>query len=581
MAFDGITVAALVHELQSVLAGGRIARIAEPEANEILLTVKTSSGQQRLILCADPSLPLAYLASAGKPSPLQAPSFLMLLRKHLAGGRILSVTQPDLERVIRIEIEHLDELGDTCRKFLILELMGKHSNLIFVNEEGMILDAVRHVSGGVSSVREVLPGRPYFIPNTREKHSPLALDEAAFSALLAEKHAPAEKALNELLTGISPLIAGEISRLAGLDGSETAAELSAAERLRLFEALSEVLSPVREGAYSPRIYYHGGKLIDFSPIPLSVYAQEEAVLFPSVSAMLEAFYAERSSAGRIRQKSADLRHILTQSLERCSKKRDIQQKQLKDTEKRDKYRLYGELIRAYGYGLEPGAKELVCENYYNNNEEIRIPLDETLNAQENAQKYFERYQKLRRTFDATTAQLAETDSELAYLRSVESALALAESEQDLAGIKAELAETGWIRRSGGKKGEKQPKPGKPLHYRSAEGFDYYVGKNNIQNEELSFRFASGNDWWFHIKTLPGSHVIVKTGGRELSDKGFEEAAALAAWYSSAPRDGKAEVDYTRRKELKKPAHYRPGMVIYHTNYSMVVRPSTEGLTLIP
>ena len=581
MAFDGISVAALVKQLNETLSGGKIARIAEPEMHELLLTVKTSAGQKRLLLSADPSLPLAYLTASGKPSPLQAPSFLMLLRKHLAGGRIISVTQPDLERVIRITVEHLDELGDLCRKELITELMGKHSNILLVDEDGTILDAVRHVPSSLSSVREVLPGRPYFIPNTRGKHSPLSLTEEEFPALLAEQSAPVEKAVCALFTGISPLMAAEIVRNASLDGSETASELSPGATAALFAALQQVMDAVREGRFSPCVYYHRGKLLDFSALPLSIYAGEECVPFAGMSETLEAFYAERSSAGRMKQKSADLRHIVTLSLERAGKKRDIQAKQLKDTEKREKYRLYGELIRTYGYGLESGAKELVCENYYDGGKEIRIPLDETLSAQENAQKYFERYQKLRRTYEATVHQLEETDAELAYLRSVEASLSMAESEEDLAGIKAELAETGWIRKASGKKGEKAPKPGKPLHFRSPEGFDYYVGKNNIQNEELSFRFASGTDWWFHIKTLPGSHVIVKTGGRELSEKGLTEAAALAAWYSSAPKDGKVEVDYTRKKELKKPAGGRPGMVIYHTNQSVMVVPGTEGLTLIP
>ena len=581
MALDGVSVAALVKELNDTLSGGRIARIAEPEMHELLLTVKTGNGQKRLLLSADPSLPLAYLTASGKPSPLQAPSFLMLLRKHLSGGRIVSVTQPDLERVIRITVEHLDELGDLCRKDLIAELMGKHSNILLVDEDGTILDAVRHVPSSLSSVREVLPGRPYFIPNTRGKHSPFGLSESDFAALLSEQHMPAEKAVCALFTGISPLMAAEIVRHAGLDGSETASELSPGETASLLQSFRQVTETVRDGLFSPRVYYHRGKLLDFSALPLEIYAGEECVTFAGMSETLEAFYAERSSAGRIRQKSADLRHIVTLSLERAGKKRDIQEKQLKDTEKREKYRLYGELLRTYGYGLETGARELVCANYYDGDKEIRIPLDETLSAQENAQKYFERYQKLRRTYEATVHQLEETDAELAYLRSVETALSLAESEEDLAGIKAELAETGWIRKAAGKKGEKAPKPGKPLHFRSPEGFDYYVGKNNIQNEELSFHFASGNDWWFHIKTLAGSHVIVKTGGRELSERGFVEAAALAAWYSSAPRDGKVEVDYTRKKELKKPAGGRPGMVIYHTNQSIMVVPGLQGLTPVP
>lgn len=574
MALDGITVSALTKEIRDAVTGGRISRIAEPEANEILLTIKSNAGQFRLILSADPSLPLVYFTETNKPSPLQAPGFLMLLRKHLQGGRIVDVVQPGLERVLRLKIEHLNEMGDTCRKFLVLELMGKHSNLIFTDDNDTVIDAVRRVSAGVSSVREVLPGRPYFIPNTKDKVSPLDVSAEDFPGLFSELHAPLEKALNEVFTGISPLIAREIVSVAGLDGNETAAECGPEILGRLYEALCAVLEPVKRGEFSPKVYYHRGKLLEFSPIPLSIYKDEEARDFPTMSAAMEAFFAEKSASTRIKQRSVDLRHIVQLALERTAKKRDLQAKQLKDTEKRDKYKVYGELITAFGYGLEPGAKELVCENYYDDNKEIRIPLDGTLTPQENAQKFFERYQKLKRTFEATTEQLAETDSDLAYLRSVSTALTTAETEEDLIGIKAELIETGWIRKnkSAGKK-EKAPKAGKPLHFVSADGFDIYVGKNNLQNEELTFRIATGNDWWFHVKGQPGSHVIVKENGRELTDRTFEEAAAIAAWYSSAPKEGKTDVDYTRKKEIKKPGLYKPGMVIYHTNYSMTVTPA--------
>ena len=573
MALDGITVAALAAEIREKCLGGRITRIAEPEANEILLTVKSAS-QYRLLLSADPSLPLIYLTGQNKPSPMTAPGFLMLLRKHLQGGRITAVTQPGLERAVRIEVEHLNELGDLCRKALILELMGKYSNLIFTDDEGRILDAVRRVPSSVSSVREVLPGRPYFLPNTQNKTDPLGLDAEAFAKLFDGSHAPLEKALGESLTGLSPLAAREIVCLSGLDGSECAGELSRDALLRVFDALQRFLAPVRTEEYSPRIYFHRGKMLDFSPVPLSVYAEEEFREYGGISEAMEAFFSEKSAATRMKQRSADLRHILQLSLERTSRKLDLQQKQLKDTEKRDKLKRYGELLKAYGWQAEPGAKELVCSDWNDGDKEVRVPLDETLTASENAQKYFERYQKLKRTFEATTQQIAETEADLAYLRSVSAHLATAESEADLTGIKAELAETGWIRKNKStNKKEKAPKAGQPLRFVTSDGFTVFVGKNNLQNEEVTFKLASGNDWWFHVKGQPGSHVVVRTEGRELPDRSFEEAAALAAWYSSAPRGEKTEVDYTRRREIKKPGLYKPGMVVYHTNYSMMVIPA--------
>ena len=573
MALDGITVAALAAEIREKCLGGRITRIAEPESNEILLTVR-STEQYRLLLSADPSLPLIYLTKQNKPSPMTAPGFLMLLRKHLQGGRITAVTQPGLERAVRIEVEHLNELGDLCRKALILELMGKYSNLIFTDDEDRILDAVRRVPSSVSSVREVLPGRPYFLPNTQNKTDPLEIGAEEFSRLFDGSHAPLEKALGEHLTGLSPLAAREISCLSGLDGSECAGELPEEARLRVYKALQSFLAPVRTGDFSPRIYFHRGKMLEFSAVPLSVYGSEEFRIHDSMSEAMEAFFAEKSAAGRIRQRSADLRHILQLALERTSRKLDLQQKQLKDTEKRDKLKRYGELLKAYGWQAEPGAKELICADWNDGDREVRVPLDETLSASENAQKYFERYQKLKRTFEATTQQIAETEADLEYLRSVSAHLASAESEADLSGIKAELAETGWIRKNkGAGRKEKAPKAGQPLRFVTSDGFTVFVGKNNLQNEEVTFKLASGNDWWFHVKGQPGSHVVVRTEGRELPDRSFEEAAALAAWYSSAPRGEKTEVDYTRRREIKKPGLYKPGMVVYHTNYSMMVIPA--------
>ncbi len=581
MALDGITVAALAAEFQNTLVGGRIARIAQPEEDEVLLTVKTFHGQKRLVLSANPSLPLTYLTDENKPGQKIAPGFLMLLRKHLAGGRILSVTQPGLERIIRIEVEHLDEMGDLCRKVLVLELMGKHSNLIFLDGGDVIIDSVRRIPAGVSSVREVLPGRPYFVPNTRGKKAPEALTEQDFASALQGSYAPLEKAFNELFTGISPLMAREICLRSGLHGDETAGELTAEQIGRLFDVWQSLFADILAGNFSPRVYYHKGRLLEFSPLPLELYQAEEFTPYDSISAAMEAYYAEKDSSTRIRQKSAELRHILQTALERCSKKLDIQRKQLKDTEKRDKYRLWGELLQTYGYGAEPGAKSITAPNYYDNDAPVTIPLDETLSAKENAKKYFDRYQKLKRTFEATSAQLEESESEMKYLQEASQALAMAGNEEDLNGIKAELVGTGFIRSTRGKKGEKLPKAGRPLHFRSEEGIDFYVGKNNLQNEELTFSFASGNDWWFHAKGIPGSHVIVKTGGAELSDRGFEQAGALAAWFSAAPKDSKCEVDYTRRKELKKPAAYKPGLVIYHTNWSLVVTPGTDGLEQQP
>ena len=293
--------------------------------------------------------------------------------------------------------------------------------------------------------------------------------------------------------------------------------------------------------------------------------------------MLEGFYASRNVYTRIRQKSADLRRIVSTALERNRKKYQLQQKQLADTEKREKYKVYGELLHTYGYGLAEGAKELVATNYYNG-EEVTIPLDETLNAMENAQKYFDRYGKLKRTYEALTDLIQETKAEIDHLESISTSLDIALSEDDLTQIKEELTDYGYIKR---KSSDRKAKiKSKPLHYLSSDGYHIYVGKNNYQNEELTFKFATGNDWWFHAKGMPGSHVIVKAGNEELPDRVFEEAGKLAGYYSKGRENDKIEIDYLQKKNVKKPNGGAPGFVVYYTNYSLTIHPDISGLTLL-
>ncbi len=575
MAFDGITIACMAHELQEKLTGGRISKIAQPEADELLLTVKSREGNFRLLLSASAGLPLVYLTGANKPGPMTAPNFCMLLRKHISGGRILSVTQPSLERILRFEIEHLDELGDLCRKYLVVEIMGKHSNIIFCSDTDQIIDSIKHVSAQMSSVREVLPGRAYFIPDTQEKADPLGITEENFTALIHKKAAKLSKALYTSLTGLSPVAAEEICAQASLDSDRAANSYEQAELIHLYRTFTRFLAPVRSGAYEPVIYYDGKTPVEFSCLPLTVYEHCRKETFSSVSGLLERYYAEKNTLTRIRQKSTDLRRIVQTALERNIKKYDLQAKQLKDTEKREKYRIYGELINTYGYGVEQGSKSFEALNYYTG-EMVTIPLDPQIPVQENAKKYFDKYGKLKRTCEAVTKLLEETGSEVEHLRSVQTALDIALQEEDLVQIKEELMQSGYIRKRN--PGSKRPKiTSKPFHYISSDGYHMYVGKNNLQNEELTFQTARGNDWWFHAKGAPGSHVIVQTNGDELPDSTFEEAARLAAYYSSNRGADKVEIDYVEKKHVKKPNGSRPGFVVYYTNYSMMIDSDISGI----
>lgn len=577
MAFDGITIANMVNEFQDTIVGGKINKIAQPEADELLITIKNNKIQYRLLISASASLPLIYFTDKNKISPLTAPNFCMLLRKHIGSGKIISVTQPDMERAIEFRIEHLNELGDLCYKTLVVEIMGKHSNIIFLNEERMILDSIKHISGNVSSVREVLPGRDYFLPKTQEKYNPLTVSEEAFFSFVCEKPTTLAKALYTSLTGISPCIAEEICYRASLDGSQPAKSLDGPAKEHLFHTFARVMEDVKEGNFQPNIVYNEKEEpVEYAALPLTKYGNAPVKKFSSMSQVLEQYYAQKDQITRIRQKSSDLRRIVQTALERNRKKLDLQSKQMKDTQKMNKYKVYGELINTYGYNLEEGCKSFKALNYYTN-EEITIPLDPTMNPQENAKKYFDRYNKLKRTAQALEEQLKDTQEEIQHLESIGTALDIALQENDLSQIKDELTEYGYIKKHYSGKRKKAMAKSKPLHYISSDGYHIYVGKNNYQNDELTFKFATGNDWWFHAKKMAGSHVIVKSNNEELPDRTFEEAGRLAAYYSSGRTAPKVEIDYIQKKHVKKPNGAKPGFVVYYTNYSLMIEPDISGI----
>lgn len=578
MAFDGITIAAMVRELNNNLAGGRINKIAQPEGDELMITARGTEGQKRLLLSASASLPLIYFTEKNKISPLTAPNFCMLLRKHIGSARIAGIRQPGLERVVEFDLEHLNELGDPCKKVLILELMGKHSNLIFCDDKNMILDSIKHVSSHMSSVREVLPGREYFITKTQDKWDPLTITQEEFLEKVCKKPVSAAKALYSSLTGLSPVIAEELCYRASVDGNDSILSLNEISCIHLYHTLQRMMEDVKEGNFTPNIIYRGEEPVEYGVFLFQQYGSEyHSVSFDSVSSMLETYYASKNILTRIRQKSADLRKIVQTALERNRKKLILQQKQMKDTAKKEKYRVYGELINTYGYNLPEGSKSFQALNYYTN-EEITIPLDETLTPAQNSKKYFDRYTKLKRTEEALTTQLADTESEIEHLESISNALDIARSESDLAQIKEELTQYGYIKRHfSGKKGAKMQAKSKPFHYISSDGFDIYVGKNNFQNDELTFKFATGNDWWFHAKKMAGSHVVVKTKDGELPDRTFEEAGRLAAYYSKGRTAPKVEIDYIQKKHVKKPGGAKPGFVVYYTNYSLMAEPDISQL----
>ena len=570
MAFDGITIANVVKEMKDHLLGGRVYKIAQPEPDELLLTIKKPEGQYRLLISAGASLPLLYLTENNKQAPMTAPNFCMLLRKHIQNGRITDISQPGLERIVHLDVEHLNEMGDLCRKRLVVEIMGKYSNIIFCDEQNMIIDSIKHISALVSSVREVLPGKPYFIADTTHKLDPLTVNKDEFTEAVSTKPMPVYKAIYTSFTGISPVIAQEICYRSKIDGEISALSLTERDTQMLYDNWNILRDAIGKGVFSPCIVYEKGKPVEFAAFPLTLYKGEDDTLkkIDSMSVLLESYYAEKNTLTRIRQKSVDLRKVVQTALERNVKKYDLQIQQMKDSEKKDTFRIYGELLNTYGYEAKPGDKSLQALNYYTN-EMITIPLDPLYTAGENAKRYFEKYGKMKRTYEALTELTKEVEEEIEHLKSINAALDIAVMEEDLVQIKEELIENGYIRRKGGTK--KVKITSKPFHYISSDGYDMYVGKNNYQNEELTFKIATGNDWWFHAKGCPGSHVIVKMkGNEELPDHTFEDAARLAAYYSSARQQGKVEVDYVQKKQVKKPSGAKPGFVVYYTNYSMTI-----------
>ena len=579
MALDGIVISNIVAELNSTILNSKISKIAEPEADELLLTLKGPNGSFRLSMSASASLPFIYLTSTNKVSPLTAPTFCMVLRKHIANGRITKIYQPGMERIINFEIEHLNEMGDLCHKVLIIELMGKYSNIIFTDSDGTIIDSAKRIPTSVSSVREVLPGRAYTIPATQEdKYNPLTVDSKQFVDIISAKPLTVSKAIYSSFSGISPLAANELAHRAGLDADAPVAAYSHDELLHLGSNFTWMMEDIKNNRFTPNIVRDGNEPKEFSSIELTQYSDLTVTKYESISEVLELYYSERNAYTRIRQKSADLRKHVNTLLERNQKKYSLQMKQLKDSEKREKYKVYGELINAFGYGLTPDDKFLEAANYYDDNKIIKIPIDNTKTPAENAQKYFDKYGKMKRTAEALNELILETKGQIDHLESIQNSLDIALSADDLVQIKDELIEYGFIKK--GKGSKKQKVKSKPFHYISSDGFDMYVGKNNYQNDELTFKLATGNDWWFHAKGMPGSHVIVKAENKELPDSTFEEAGKLAGYYSKGKNADKVEIDYLQKKNVKKPNGAVAGFVVYYTNYSLTIHPDISDIRQI-
>ena len=576
MPLDALCLSGVVAELKPILTGAKIDKIHQPGRDEIILALRLGRGNGRLLLSASPNHPRLQMTELSRENPDAPPMFCMLLRKHLMGGRILSVEQPHLERIVELRLEVLDELGDRKERRLILEAMGRRANLVLVDDQGRIVDCLRRVDGDMSAQRQLLPGLFYRLPPAMEKADPTALDGAEW--LRQVEQAPGESRVDHWLLdtfgGWSPLVCREIAFRAGGRVDVTFDELGAQGRVRVAEAAEALLNSVKENNFTPTVISIEKRPKDFTFFPAEQYEEAgECAAYPTFSALMDRFYEQRENQERIRQKGQDLIRSVTNARDRTARKIANQQRELDATQDRERLRQFGDIITSNLHTMERGMATLRALDFYDpEGAEVDIKLDPLLTPQQNAAKYYKEYNKAKTAEEMLTIQLEKGRRELDYLNSVLENITLAEGERDLQEIRQELADTGYLRRQIKGKDKGRRLSPKPMEFRSTAGLRISVGKNNMQNDLLTCKQAFKSDIWFHTQKIHGSHVILWTGGAQPDLQSLNEAACLAAWFSQGRESGKVPVDYTPVKYVKKPAGARPGMVVYTTYETAWVTP---------
>lgn len=582
MPFDGIVTKCMVNELNILLSGARVEKVYQPEADEIVLLIRSKGHNYRLVASANANYPRLHITTTQKENPKTPPVFCMLMRKHIAGGKLLDISFHDYERVISLNVESVNELGDLSVKRLVVEIMGKHSNIILLNSEDKIIDAVKHIDSDISSVREVMPARQYLLPPAQNKQLP---EDVSPSSLVNTEETDArhiEGLLLNTIKGFSPYTCRDICAIAGVSPKTPVPELLNTDKVNIISALSNYLDKIKNNAFGPCIIYEDKNFL--RPIDFYCFKPFQGAFvqqYDLLSVALDDYYSRRDTNERLVQKKGDVVRVIKNGIDRCEKKVSIFTDMLRDVADRDNLKLFGELITANIYRIPSGAKSARVLNYYSEKENyLDIPLNEYRSAQDNAQKFFKQYSKAKSTHLNVTQQLKDTISELQYLESVKTMLDNCSSKQEIDEIRQELTDQGYIKSSARNSKKKQDKPSSPLEFISCDGFKILVGKNNKQNDLLTLKTAGAYDLWLHTKNIPGSHVIIRTEHQEVPDSTLLEAAILAAYHSSAKMSYNVPVDYTIVKNVKKPTGAKPGMVIYVEYKTVNVTPDEEKVITI-
>ncbi|MBN2796736.1 MAG: NFACT family protein [Clostridia bacterium] len=569
MPFDGITIHALNDEIRTIIIGSRIDKIHQPENDEIVLHLRSDKKNYKLLLSADSNLPYYSLTELKKENPDQAPMFCMLMRKHLSGGRIKALEQLELERVVIFTIESRDELGDITEKKLIFEIMGKHSNISLIDQDNKIIDCIKRIPLGVNRYRQLFPGITYLYP-PNDKLDPRNETPMGFIEKIATEQ-PLYKHIYTTYQGLSPIVAKEICIQAHVDfNSQT---LDDFEKIRISQVFIEFFSTLNKHIHPQIIYAENKALKDLSALKLSVYQQPPYHVenTSSLIAMVNGYFANKNTVNKLLQRSFNLRKSIQGKIDRLKKKLINLSDDLRQAEQAEELKIYGDLILANIYRLEKGMHKAVLENFYNDNQPITVPLDMLLSPSDNAQKYFKKYSKLKTAQVKVNEQIQHTKDEIFYLEHVLLNAEQSDDHQNIEDIKDELIESGYIKKKQ-KHQKKKVSKSEPYCYKTSDGFDLLVGKNNLQNDHLSLKIANKSDYWFHTKDIAGSHVILRCLGQEPSETAIKEAAMIAAYHSKGQSSSQVPVDYTQVKHLKKPNGAKPGMVIFSTNQTIYVTP---------